>query len=65
MIPLTDRELAAVLGMARKLGRADRAGAAGLRKLLTMYHTVLDSEGYIEAGLLGAFLRELAVGEGD
>lgn len=63
MIPLTDRELAAVLSLARQLGSKDKHAQIGLRKLLTMYYRVLDSEGYIEAGLLGAFLRELAIGE--
>jgi hypothetical protein len=53
---LSDRELAAVLSCVRK---AKGAQARGLRKLVGMYHLVLDAEGYLEAGLLKAFLEEI------
>jgi hypothetical protein len=53
---LSDRELAAVLAQLRK---SKGAAARGMRKLVGMYHIVLDAEGYLEAGLLKAFLEEI------
>lgn len=53
---LSDRELAAVLSALRK---AKGVHARGLRKLVGMYHIVLDAEGYLEADWLKATLEEI------